>query len=81
VEVRREVRQHLLEPGLHLREATVDAPADPVVDVGVGGEHPVEVVEALLVDRRRVVDQQLLNLEAVGDLVEGHHGLHQTAGR
>src|ERR1700731_1594381 len=74
VRVRREVRQHLGQPGLDLRVLALDAAHRAVVDVGVGREHAVEVIEAPLIDRRRVVDQQLLDFQPVRDLLQAQHG-------
>jgi hypothetical protein len=44
-----------------------------LVDVCVGGENAVEVIEAALIDRRGVVDQQLLDFQPVRDLFQAHN--------
>jgi serine-type D-Ala-D-Ala carboxypeptidase (penicillin-binding protein 5/6) len=40
------------------------------VDVRIRREHPIEVIEAPLIDRRRVIDHQLLDFDAIGDFRE-----------
>ncbi len=45
-----------------------------VVDEGVGREDVVELVPTPEVDRVAVRDQQVLDLQAVGDLLEAAHG-------
>src|SRR5690606_32042687 len=73
-----EIRQHLFEPRLDLRIVPVDAAHRAVVDIGVLGEHPVEIVEAASIDRRRVVDEQLLDFQSVRDLGKAQHGSDST---
>jgi hypothetical protein len=64
------------------RDAGIDAAVRPPsrvpltrleVNVGIGREHPVQVVEAALVDRRGVVDQQLLDFQPIGDFSQAQH--------
>src|ERR1700731_828649 len=74
VRVRGEIRQHLGQPGLDLRVLAPDPAKRAVVDVGAGREHAVKGIEAPPSDRRRVVDQQLLDFEPVRDLLQAQHG-------
>jgi hypothetical protein len=44
-----------------------------LVNVGVRGEHAIEIVEPPRVDRGGVGHQQLLNFQPVRDLVQAEH--------
>ena len=44
-----------------------------LIDVGVGREHVVKVVESPVVDGGGIVHQQLLDLQAVRDLFQAQH--------
>src|SRR4030095_238076 len=70
----REDRERLREPGARLRVAALDAARRHVVDLGGRQEDGVEQLPVLLVDRLRVPDQEVVDLDAVRDLLEreGH---------
>ncbi len=59
--------EDLGEPGLHVGVGTGFAARAGVVDVRVGGEDLVELVEVLGVERPRVPRQDVFDLEAVGE--------------
>ena len=53
--------------------AAVDAAERAVIDVGVGREHLVQVVESALVNGGGIVHEQLLDLQAVRDFGQAQH--------
>ena len=48
------------------------------IDLDKKKKHTIEVVELSCVDRRRVVDQQLLDLEPVRNLLQAQHAVDST---
>ncbi|SKS87096.1 Uncharacterised protein [Mycobacteroides abscessus subsp. abscessus] len=74
--VHRERRQHLRQPRLDIRILSVDTAHRAIVDIGIVGEHFVQIIELAGVDGGGIVDQELLNLQAVGNFVESPSGCH-----
>jgi hypothetical protein len=51
-----------------------------LVDVGVRREHLVQIVEAALVNGGGIVNQQLLDLQAIGNFGQAQHASIQHRG-
>ena len=65
----RKHRHRLGEEFLDRGQVPLGTPHRRVVNVGVGREHVVEQIPVLAVDGMRVVDEQILDLQAIGNFL------------